>query len=298
MFFKEERARYASNRVDVNLNQIIDKIINNEIDSAKRYIKIFLLDNNNLVYEYFIHNLIDIGNIKGNYNELIKVLKDIEKNNFEFKLSTYLHGFYNSLVEGNVSLAKIYLNIIDWSSIFGSDISILSELKVLMGVYENKIINDKVNILYNKLLSDGDFISLEDNEENLSIIQEFKKMNDIKIIYLNKLDSKKVYLVYAPYNSRKVDTNTLISFGDELFKKGLIRESLDKYLLVLRHSNKVSRNLFIKIAICYYRLGNYEKALSIIDIARYFGNNSLDKSGFDYDTFISNAQAKIKSLNK
>ena len=179
MFFKKEReeARKKYN-IDINLDLLKETIRNNQISELRKYLKSYLNYKNYAIYEYLLNRLIDIAIVNNDFSFVINHLELIETGKFNYCNSQYLNKYYESIANGNIEVAQIYLDLINHNG----NLSIINELNIYTNNYKNNKITNDVNSMYDKLVENGEIVkyrvSLKDKD---LYINKLKKHKDINI---------------------------------------------------------------------------------------------------------------------
>lgn len=279
MFFKKEReeARKKYN-IDINLNIIKETIKNNQINELRKYLKSYLNQKNYTNYEYILNILIDIAIIKNDFTFLLEQLELIEKEEFTYLNSRYLNKYYESIANGDIEVAKIYLELINHHN----NLSIINELRTYTNNYKDNRINDDVDNIYDKLVENGEIIKfivpLKDKDLYISKLKEHK---DILIYEINSEEECLIYLLFHPFLSF-IELSQLKSKSREYYLDKKYQEALYYNLNILGRLTNPNDYLISRIGICYYKLKDYEKAIDYLSIAESICNDENKKERYHF----------------
>lgn len=297
MFFKKEReeARRKYN-IEINFDLLKETICNNQINELRKYLKSYLNQKNCANYEFIFNKLIDIAFIRNDFAFLLEQLILIEKEHFAYLNSCYLNKCYESIANGDIEIAEIYLEII---SHYGN-LSVIRLLKSYIDNYEDKIIKDDVDNLYGKLIENGEIIKfivpLKSKNLYVNKLKEYKDILTYQVINSNDCI---IYLLYHPMLEYK-DIITLRNNAKESYFEKRYKDAIYYNLNIVGRLTNPNDYLMSKIGICYYKLQNYEKAIDYLSIA---GSISDEEQKRDrYQLLISEIkdllpQPKILSKN-
>ena len=279
MFFKKEReeARKKYN-IDINLDLLKEKIKNNQINELRKYLKSYLNYKNYANYEYLLNRLIDVAIINNDFSFVINHLELIETGKFNYCNSQYLNKYYESIANGNIEVAQIYLDLINHNGNF----SIINELNIYTNNYKNNKITNDVDSMYDKLVENGEIVkyrvSLKDKD---LYINKLKKHKDIIIYEINNGEECLIYLLYHPMLNF-IDISQLKIKAKEYYLEQKYQEAVYYNLNILGRITNPNDYLISRIGICYYKLKDYEKAIDYLSIAESICNDENKKERYQF----------------
>jgi len=191
---------------------LIDNILKGDLNNAFINLNDYLNSIGKIDYEFLLINLIKLGILKKEFNEVLLVLSYLNYDKYLFSISDYIQKFYLSLSIPKFDEARIYLDIITKSSKLDTNYS-FSEYLLLFNVLEltEKIFNSK-----NKIIDD----SLVVEEKTEVLIEEDKSAN---------------FITYEINSSNDKEDNEIFNNEDKIYFE-------EKYKLLLKEQGIIILN--------------------------------------------------------
>ena len=269
----EEKSKKMEPKSNNYFMFIISSLMNNDIDSALKYLKEHLNEIDKSEYEYIITNLIKISILEKDiaYTAPMMELSLMNNKNYQFNTTNYIQKFYLALSNEKIEEAEIYLNIISNSIKINNETLNMDALYKVLDSYKEKNryqVSTPV-IEEEKPLKQETIINLEtrnkdDNQHDYEQEDENIEENDSKEYDYNE--------------EEKHDINLIKKKHDELIK--------NKGIIILNSMNKDRTNFILNEADKYLDMSVF----TIIDegkkriVLRY---NELNYEDFDTATLIS-----------
>lgn len=147
-----EQKNSKSYNKDEEFANIIQKLLDENIESALEKLKLHLKYINEEKYLYLINNLIKLSILKqdSTFTDPITALIYINRNRYKFDIIDYVQKFYITISKNNLEESKIYLDIIKKYNLLKD-----SEIKIttLENLYELTMENQeniKISDMYNQ----------------------------------------------------------------------------------------------------------------------------------------------------
>ncbi len=269
------RLKKVQEEIEKNrINLIHSALLSGSHEQAISDIHEYLAKYNFSKYEFLVISLIKISILEGDSTFIrpVNTLRSIINNDFKFDALKYRKDFYDSLEGNYLEEAKTYLDIINYmSGIYylpfntnkltfdlekAQKDQVKEHLSSLISSLSDKILQDKRPIFLKNLTPDEkEFIKNYFGDDSCILAQDFGDKLFIK--YYNHMHVDMVALNKSAQNY--YDNHSYKACLDTCFKNlSLTRDSKD-FILAL-------------IGRCYWSLGNYDLAISYLEVA-YFQKN-------------------------
>lgn len=210
-------------------------LMKNDLDNAFITLKNYLDNIGKRQYEFLMIDLIKISLIEGDiaFTKPMIALTYVARENFEFNISEYIQNFYETLVQNNFDVARIYLDIISKSNNLGQSCILTEGLEQVLNNTEKMMHYQRNNEILNKVESSiqnikDTPISITEKSQYVdqtpSIIPEVtSKQQVIEEIPIQQIEQPINEIDMSPSKNKDYDDNEFISQKlDELYEKGMI----------------------------------------------------------------------------
>lgn len=307
---------------------ITDDLLKFDFESALSNIKNYLKKLNKREYEFLFVDLIKISFMEKDiaYAKIQLELDNISQDNYQFNLANYILTFYNEMAKNNLSVAKLYLDIITQMAKLGNEFIFIAEMTKLLEMAEqNRDNKDDLSLdilvmskakrsedvpqdstslnskswasefLYAKyqILKPQGIVLLNpmSREKEEVILKEVLNYDDVIAFVIGEGDKRQIVLRY--YLAKQiVNYKRLIELGNQAFNEGNYDECICKYLELLS-CGKPSSITYSRLGLAYLKKNNRFLAIDYLTVA-----NELSKQeglNYDYTKKIANLKKSVNN---
>ena len=309
------------------MTDIMTSLLKKDIDNGMNHIDNYLTSMNKKKYFPLISDLLKVSVYEkdSSYIKPLTTLTLISNDNYTYDVSNYLKEFYQALSNRELTVARIYIDIIEKGNEISNQKIDTKELKQVLenltetkqesikeekiesGIPKKTIVEDDRN----QSEKDKDFLlkKQEELKENKGIIllrtmsedrindllKEVKNLPEMRTIVVEENGKKRLALRYKETEEKSYTIKEKLENAGKNYREKKFTSSLENYLQALEIIEEPKARLFYDIARCYLMKRNINKAIEYLTVAVILAKKEKNEvNEQNYYSFLLRLKGEIK----
>lgn len=313
------------------MTDIITSLLKKDMDNGINHINNYLTSMKKQDYFPIISDLLKVSIYEkdSSYRKALIPLTLISNNNYTYDVTDYLKEFYQALANNNISIAEVYLDILEkgneisdkkidtkelkqvLDNLKGIEHESLKKIRVEQEEKKERIPEKKLIVEKDKKEKDKQFLlkkqeELKENkgilllkymsDENINdLMEEVKNFPKLRALIVDENGKKRIALRYKETERKPYTVREKLENAGSNYREKKFTNSLENYLQALEIIEEPKARLMYDIARCYLMKGNIDKAIEYLTVAVSLARKEQDIiSEQNYYSFLLRLKGDIK----